>query len=202
MEVITSGFNIADYNAFFYIRDIVVICLALTELIDFFFYLPFVEKYKRTIKLFTFSAIIMRIVVDFLDIPENEYITLMLILIPPLTKIMLLITDNMVLNILTQSLVKEKVIAQQASQKFSHRTQWVDNINVEEIQHLMIERDYHHQKDQQAIALKEHDYFYFIHFLRLLNLLQLEEGEVFIKDSTIPLTPERSRFLTSSIMLL
>ncbi|CAD8125327.1 unnamed protein product [Paramecium sonneborni] len=178
----------------YYLNISIILMLQVGNLIEFFICHPYMEDYKvKTILImlpFTLSVIISQ----YFQHNQIQIISIALITVPLSSRLLNEIKAYMNEEILYNSQFKEK-------QRQRTRIQSKTALLMEEEEQFVIEKEINKQKQTQLEYLQNKNTKYFIHYLRLVDLMKLDDQQTIEKDASV-INLNRSKFILNIIVLL
>ncbi|CAD8095762.1 unnamed protein product [Paramecium primaurelia] len=192
--IIYSESDYDNNSTHFYLNNAIIIILQIGNLFDFFICLPFMETYKTKTILIIIPFTITITVSLIFQLNQIEIISISLIAVPLISRFLNEIQKYKNEQILYDSQYKEK-------QKSKIKTQSKTGLLVEEEQQFVIEKELNNQRQIQIEYLQNQNSMYFIHYLRLVDLMKLDDQQMIEKDNSV-ININRSKFLLNVIVLL
>ncbi|CAK91855.1 unnamed protein product (macronuclear) [Paramecium tetraurelia] len=187
----------SDYDnnsTHYYLNNATILILQIGNLIEFFICLPFMETYKTETILIIIPFTITVIISLISQHNQIEIISISLIAVPLVSRFLNEIKKYRSDQILYQSQYKEK-------QRSKVRAQSKTGLLVEEEQQFVIEKELNNQRQIQLEFLQNQNSIFFIHYLRLVDLMRLDNQQIIEKDNSV-INVSRSKFLLNVIVLL
>ncbi|CAD8117952.1 unnamed protein product [Paramecium sonneborni] len=178
----------------YYLNIAIILIIQIGNLIDFFISHPFMDTYKTQTILIIIPFTLTVIISLFFQHTQIEIISIALITVPLISKLLNELNKYQNEQILYESQYKEK-------KKSKIRTQTKTGLLVEEEQQFVIEKELNNQRQIQLEFLQNQNSTYFIQYLRLVDLMKLDDQQSIEKDNSV-ININRSKFILNVIVLL
>ncbi|CAD8113913.1 unnamed protein product [Paramecium sonneborni] len=184
-----------DHNStHHYLNMAIVLILQIGDLIDFYLSHPFMDTYKTQTILIIIPFTMTVIISLFFQHTQIEIISITLITVPLISRLLNEFSKYQNEQILFDSQYKEK-------KKSKIKIQSKTGLLIEEEQQFVIEKELHYQRQIQLEYLKNQNYKFFIQYLRLVDLMNLDDQQSIEKDNSV-INVNRSKFILNVIVLL
>ncbi|CAD8190941.1 unnamed protein product [Paramecium octaurelia] len=186
--------NFDRTSTHYYLNNSVVLILQVGQLIEFYICHPYMQDYKVQTILIALPFTISVIISLFFQHTQIQIISIALITVPLSSRLLNEIKDYLNEEILYNSQYKEK---SRSATRLQSRT----GLLMEEEEQFVIEKEINKQKQTQIEYLQNMNTKYFIHYLRLVDLMKLEDQQSIEKDASV-ININRSKFILNIIVLL
>ncbi|CAD8103995.1 unnamed protein product [Paramecium primaurelia] len=178
----------------YYLNNTIILILQVGILIEFFICHPYMQDYKVQTILIALPFTISVIISLYFQHNQIQVISIALITVPLSSRLLNEIKAYLNEEILYNSQYKEKSGSRSRAQS---RT----GLLMEEEEQFVIEKEINKQKQAQLEYLQNMNTKYFIHYLRLVDLMNLDDQQSIEKDASV-ININRSKFILNIIVLL